>query len=221
MDPHRDSGYRRTMIGFRSSVHGVLKQLFDGSLPETGEQPQATALAMALTLDLARIGGSEPTLVGAPHSPKTKHMLDDAGLRYEHREHMVDFVAVSRLRANIDLPVVACESEVNPTHGVGYAFDLSPWNRRPMNGYVWDFRKLLHFRAPRLVFVARVNKGRNDQEDRIATLEQTLADCAADHATVWGGSRLDVLLLPNGQRETSLARVQEFPSRSSSCLLDP
>lgn len=180
----------------RTSLHRRLEGMFGGGLPAASYQPHGTALAMAVAGDIASVGGAR-VLVAAPHDEATGELLGLHGLAYEHREWLADITVWDR-STRTEFPVLACESEVAPSHGVGYDFGTAGRN----NGYVWDFRKLLFVAAPSLLFVARVNKERGDGTfARLTRLKETIAACASDYATVWQGRALRVILLPNGANE--------------------
>ena len=185
------------MDELRSAVRRVLNRAFAGSLPDN--QPQVTAFSMLLALEFGgRFTSTSPVLVGAPKKEKTKQIIQSQDMRYEHMERMVDFLLVDRQSETLDLPVLTCESEACGDHSPYYGFSLAPnWKGKlePANGYVWDFRKMLHFRAPHLLFVGRAVKNRHDK------LKETLVQCAREYRTVWTGSHLHVVLLPCGRTE--------------------
>lgn len=177
-------------------------------------QPVATYLAIRLVKDLAtRLYPKKNIGVySSPHSSKTKELLKEKKKQvswWEFCEWMVDILAFESVSATKELPLVACESEVFCAHGTGYSFDIEPTTRKPINGYVWDFCKLLHFNSPELLFVARVNrneKASTDVHERLDQLQQTLADCAEEYKDLWYDRRIWVVLLPSSQ-ESSQIRI--------------
>jgi hypothetical protein len=190
---------------FRETILSVLCGLFGGQLPPTNSQPHATAFAAVLAYQIGSpSAANQPVLIGAPHSKeKTPKILAKCSIPYEHREWIVDFYVADRRSTTVELPLLACESEVHKAHGVDYDFSFN--SKGPRNGFVWDFRKLLHFRAPKLLFVARVSKGDPDYS-RLSTLKCTLRQCAQDYSSVWSShAELYVVLLPGGQTEQNHA----------------
>jgi hypothetical protein len=185
----------------RGAIQGRLNGMFGGALPPPSYQPYGTALAMAVAGDIGAVGGPR-VLLAAPHDQETSTLLGQHGVGYEHREWLADFTVWDR-STPVEMPIRACESEVHPSHGVDYNFELWPGTNNPKNGYVWDFRKLLFVSAPSLLFVARVNKEQGDggQFARLLRLKHTIAACATDYAAVWAGRTLRIVLLPNGARE--------------------
>jgi hypothetical protein len=185
-----------------AELKNALNEVTPGRLP--WDQPEATALAMSLTWKTAlavRRATSRTVdgvvLHGAPKTEKTKSILERCGITYLHTEFMVDFCAFESTSPTVLKPIVACESEAHSDHGCSYTLDA--WN----SGYVWDFRKLLHFKSPRLLYVARTNKCHM----QFPVLEQTLRACAADYAATWDDAQLSVVLLPSGSTQLSLVRI--------------
>jgi hypothetical protein len=106
----------------------------------------------------------------------------------------VDFVA-GDLRAPADLRMlVGCESEMCDDHGTGYSLDDE-------NGYTKDFRQLLRFPAPTILFVARV------RTERLSSLEPSLASCAKEFHSEWVPKRLFMVLLPSASTRRDLVRI--------------
>jgi hypothetical protein len=187
----------------RQSLKYRLAAMFNGQLPPAGFQPHGTALAMALAHDLGGVPGNPARfLSGAPHDAATRKLLSRHGVDYRHREWLLDFVVFEPHGMLVEIPVLACESEVHPAHGVEYSFDCWPDSNSPKNGFVWDFRKLLFVAAPQLLFIARVNKEQGDGKfSRLLRLKKTITACALDYAAAWSGRTLRAVLLPNGATE--------------------
>ena len=186
----------------------VINDDFGGKLPPAS-QPDTTGFSAILALRLAPSNYKETKLIGAPHSKKTHNLLHGRKVEWTHREWMVDFYVVHQKSSTFDEPLIACESEAWTGFDVEFTFDFINQKKgkktvcEAKNGYLWDFRKLLHFRAPHLLFVARVNR----PEDRLPKLEKTLASCAKEYAAVWNDSQLSVVLLPSGHTKKELTRI--------------
>jgi hypothetical protein len=192
------------MNALRKTVSHWLDTMFVGLLPD--DQPSGTALAAALTLSFTPGNSKSCILYGAPKTAKTRDLLAAHGIKFEPREWIVDFVVLDCRTATCRMPVVACESEMHTNHGAGYSFGFC--GEYPESGYAWDFCKLLHFPAPRLLFAARLSAS------RIATLEQSLRQCAMEYRRLWAKRRLSVVLFPSGQTQRSLVRIGEASTHS-------
>ncbi len=68
------------------------------------------------------------------------------GIQFTNREFLVDFLVAQKASETKLVPLVACESEMQ-NHATGYRICRE-------SGYVWDFVKLLHFRA-RICYLLR------------------------------------------------------------------
>jgi len=186
----------------RQSINTILDQRCPGKLPDAN-QPVTTCFSMNLAWELGKKSANDPLLTGAPHSPKTKDLAKEWGIDYVPREFLVDFCVLEQASSTRHVPLLGCESEAHKGHGVEYTFEVNPDTNNPVNGYVWDFRKLLHFRAPKLLFVARLRNARGDAPGtRMDRLIETLRACAKEYADVWRGSLLYIVLLPPGNRKS-------------------
>lgn len=192
------------MNDISAAIINWLDRMFDGCLPGGNDQPSATAFAGALTFSLAPSTTCTPILYCAPHSPLTKHLLADHLISFVSQEWLVDFVVVEQESATKRLPLIACESEMHPSHGVGYSFDIvrdGGGNVYPKDGYVWDFCKLLHFPAPHLLFAAQL------PDVYMGRLEDSLRACAREYRSFWENRRLTIVLLPSATRRRSRIRL--------------
>jgi hypothetical protein len=90
--------------------------------------------------------------------------------------------------------LVGCESEMHENHGTGYSLDDE-------NGYTKDFRQLLRFPAPTLLFAARV------RTDRLTGLEASFAACGGDFRDEWTSKQLLLVLIPSASRRLDLVRL--------------
>ncbi len=189
------------MDNLRQAVKESIVDLFDKERLPTS-QPETTAFSMMLTarLGLAEVR-NEAIIYGSPHSSITRELLRKRGLRFEPVERMVDFVVVDRETKTFERPVLACETEAFTGWKTDYTFELETkdtWKdkaRWPVNGYVWDFWKLLHFRSPHLLLVARCRK------KQMEALRATLLLCASEYRSIWKDARLEIVLLPAGGTE--------------------
>jgi hypothetical protein len=184
------------MDELRAAVLEIFDARFNGTPPRG--QVRGTAFAIALTQALSTTDSHGAVLFGRPHR-NVHSILTDWGLTYEPEEYMVDFSVINSPLPSRITPLVGCESEMYSGHGVNYSFEREGDYRA--NGYVFDFRKLLMFRAPTLLFVAM------HVPDRIARLEVTLDQCARDYIAEWQGRRLRVVLLPASKWNKYSVRV--------------
>jgi len=92
-----------------NDVLGKRKKWFNG-------QPDATAFAMLLTCRLARLRRNKKhLLIGAPKSKETGRIIDKfvrplPALKRAQMELMVDFLVTSIKSAQLQIPIIACES---------------------------------------------------------------------------------------------------------------
>lgn len=145
-----------------------------------------------LAWELSRMGAREtrPFLMATPKDLTTPEAWERAGILHEHREWLVDICVVDRTeRSKLHIPILGCESETCESQDTSYHFH-EPGAR---STYVWDFRKLLFFQAPRLLFVA-LTKSRINGLERREKLKETLRSCAADYADFWKSSELYVVI---------------------------
>jgi hypothetical protein len=184
------------MEELRTTVRNILDTRFCGSPPPS--QIQGTAFAAALTLSLAPVNVRGALLFGNPRTT-VQQILNDWGIEYEPEEFLVDFTLISFPTPTRLTPVLGCESEMYPGHGVEYSFNREGPCRA--NGYVFDFRKLLMFQAPSLLFAARL------VPNRIARLERTLDQCAKEYCSEWRGRRIHVVLMPSSRWEEYDVRI--------------
>jgi hypothetical protein len=155
--------FKNMMQDLREIVCATLHDRFNLSLP--WDQNTGTAFAVDLTTRLAP-RPANPVFYGRPRSG-SRTLIEEWGLSYIPGEMFVDFV-LSDLRTPADLRIIiGCESEMHDNHGTGYTLDDE-------NGYTKDFRQLLRFPAPMLLFAARV------RTERLNELEPSLISCAKD-----------------------------------------
>jgi hypothetical protein len=152
----------------------------------------------------------EPRLVGTPPVPAPAHARRGRGqpTGAEPREWMVDFYLADQRSEVVYLPVLACESAVHAPTAAG------PDPGEAANYRVHDsarsFLRLLHFRAPHLLYVARPGKERAAPAEAARWVQETerlLRRCAADYRSLWHGVCLYVMLLPASWREPGRVRV--------------
>jgi hypothetical protein len=206
-----------TIDDFQNLVHNCIPVVLEkfGEEEWFNGQPQATALSVLLMCELAHKMGcgqrEKLILTGSPHSKDTKSCVEPFAAKYNidwvDREFIIDFFLERRGYELILEPLVACESEVHGGHGVDYNFNFdfksSRHRKDPVNGYVWDFRKLLLFPAPNLMFIARVNRF----DKQMSKLQETLKACAHDYKHFWCGRKLLIVLLPTAKRQKEHACV--------------
>ncbi len=174
----------------RQAVWETLGERFRNLLP--WDQNTGNAFALDLTVRLAP-RATNPVLYGRPRPGSKKH-VEGWGIRYVPGEMFVDFVA-GDLRTPVDLHMlIGCESEMHPDHGTGASPDAN-------NGYALDFRQLLRFPAPVLLFAARV------REKWLSRLENSLISLAERLRDDWSAKRLLVVLLPAGYTQRGLVRL--------------
>lgn len=178
------------MRTLRKAAALVLDNRFGGILPYG--QNEGTAFAVSLTLALAP-RAQNPVFYGRP-KPGSKRLLESWGVRYVPGEMLVDFVAGDLRRATDLRMLVGCESEMHDDHGTGSSLDDD-------NGYAKDFRQLVRFPAPTLLFAAMV------RTSRISDLETSLAECARRFRDEWSGKRLYLVLLPSAKTRRRLVRL--------------
>ncbi|MFN0135596.1 MAG: hypothetical protein ACKVS9_05690 [Phycisphaerae bacterium] len=172
------------------------------------EQPVTTAFSHFLCEEIAASIFRE-RFVGysAAHSKRTKALLNPKRrLRQMHgtdwterSEWLVDLLLcpkfVSRNCKVEDCwrAVLACESEAWPSHLVD-----GDWSS-DRSGYLDDFNKLLHFRAPVLAFVCRTKVGKRDGngEHRLDRLQRSLTEYAKWAGGLWHESVLLLCILPD------------------------
>lgn len=174
----------------RHAVGTTLHDRFSDELP--WDQNTGTAFAVDLTARLTPVAAS-PILYGRPRAG-AKKLIEEWGHTYIPGEMFVDFVT-GDLPAPADLRIlVGCESEMCDDHGTGYSLDDE-------NGYAKDFRQLLRFPAPTLLFAARV------RTERLSRLEPSLTSCAKDFHSEWSPKRLLIVLLPSASTRRDLVRL--------------
>jgi hypothetical protein len=165
-----------------TAVRSTLVRLFDGGVPCS--QNQATATAVVLARSLVPTSAINPVLYGNLKRDEARALVESAGVEFVPGEFMLDFVIMDCLTETKQVPLVACESEMYAFHGTGYGFTGD-------HGYVRDFRKLLFFKSPTLLFAAWVPGSRLDD------VQESLALCAREYADLWEGDRLYVALFPS------------------------
>ncbi|AMV24213.1 hypothetical protein VT84_07435 [Gemmata sp. SH-PL17] len=174
----------------RKTVNATLDARFGGGLP--WNQNTGTAFAIDLAARLAP-EVANPVLYGRPRAG-ARALIAEWGLSFVPGEMFVDFV-LGDLRSPTALRVlVGCESEMHENHGTGYSLDDE-------NGYTKDFRQLLRFPAPTLLFAARV------RTERLPGLEVSLAACAKDFYEEWSTKRVLLVLIPSASRRLDLVRL--------------
>lgn len=188
------------MDKLRQAVKASMVDLFEKErLPK--DQPETTAFGMMLTAKLGLPEAThQPIIYGSPHSSSTRELLLRRGLQFEPRERMVDFVLVDRETKTFERPLLACETEAYTGWKTDYTFEfeVKNWKKKerwPINGYVWDFWKLLHFKCPSQLLVARCPKGQMER------LKVTLSSCASEYQGAWADALLEIVLLPAGGSE--------------------
>jgi hypothetical protein len=180
------------MNDLRTAVRDVMNSMFFGGLPWS--QKVGTAFGMALTWRLRPAGVKNLVLYGRPRKEETKELVAGLGISYVAKEIFVDFVVAEQVSETKMLPLVGCESEMHPNHGVGYSLDGA-------NGYTFDFWKVLLFPAPLLVFAAYVSTAWLDD------LEESLRLCARDYKDHWCRRKLYVVLLPSASLKLAEVRL--------------
>jgi hypothetical protein len=180
----------------RKSVGDALAHVLDDSFPGAWPtQAQTTALSVRLAEGLVKEVAKRETFVfGSPKSGETRELLKRWQVRFEVGEFQGDFSVVSADGARICTELV-CESEAYPQHGTEYCPGIDALRRRRDHGYQWDFLKLLHTRAPILLYVARL------PGKRVGKLTEALTRCARTYSSLWGEATLIVLALPTAKRD--------------------
>jgi hypothetical protein len=179
-----------SMNDLRDAVCATLDERFSQELP--WDQNTGTAFAVDLTLRLVP-PVTNPVLYGRPRAG-SKKLIEEWGHKYVPGEMFVDFVAGDLLSSADLRMLVGCESEMHVNHGTGYSLDNE-------NGYTKDFRQLLRFPAPTLLFAARV------RTKQLSGLEPSLGSCARDFHDEWSPKRLLMVLLPSAYKRRDLARL--------------
>jgi len=197
-----------TIPQFRAIVHASIQHTLDyfdnGWFTVDASQTLTTAFSGKLTCALAPEKGNR-FLLAAPRNTVTNYfntVVADANMEWERREWMIDFVVEVRETDTFSRPLIGCESEAWNSYDVGHGFEAQVGGQ-PRNGYLWDFKKLIFFQAPRLLFVARVNK----PEAQLPELQQSLAQCAIEHAEYWPKREVFLCLLPSGKTQKRFAGI--------------
>jgi hypothetical protein len=125
------------------------------------------------------------------HMPKW--LEDQLGERWVEKDFLTD-VFVERQESQGDRPLLAAEVEAAPNQVI----QLDGLDR----GYLWDFYKLVHVRAPKLLYVACTKKGYLDHLER-ALIKVSLATRRLRTPE----DTLAVVLLPAGATEITEVRV--------------
>jgi hypothetical protein len=203
------------MNQLKVAIARCLDTMFGGLLPDG--QPSGTALAAALTLELAPADATSRVLYGAPKMAANKIVKDLLAahtIAFEPREWIVDFVVMDRRSSTLHIPLVACESEMHSDHGTGYGFETCEYGGKKCleNGYVWDFCKLLHFPAPRLLFTARL------PDSKMLALENSLRECAREYCDLWSARCLNAVLFPSGKTRRRLVRIGQASTDGTLCF---
>ena len=130
----------------------LLDRICGGRLPDN--RVDATALAGLLAFSLAPATARLRVLYCSPKKEESTKLIAEHGVPIRKIEWMVDFSVVDEESTTRRISLIACESpEMHPNHGCGYSFDFDDKNLKyHKDDYVWDFCKLLHFKAPHLSF---------------------------------------------------------------------
>jgi hypothetical protein len=127
------------------------------------------------------------------HMPKW--LEADLGDRWIRKGFLADVFVERQESKNVrDRPLLAAEIEAAPDHVIG----LDATDR----GYLWDFYKLVHVRAPKLLFVACTTKSRLEE------LSNAIVIAARATRSIRNpDDELAVILLPAGATEAQHVRM--------------
>jgi hypothetical protein len=193
-DPAEPTGSRQD--GIVSPRRVLTRRLLSDAVAEalsdcTNKRCEVSGVAARIVARLGRdLAGArrDVVLYGSPKKKETRDALSRWGVDYKPGEFLSDYT-LGHNRGTIFELLIACESEVHPSHGVGSTYQTHPTGE-PRNGYIWDLRKLLHCPAPNLLFVAWLS------DRKFALLRESIEHAARDYFRVWRDKALGIVLVP-------------------------